>query len=266
MSPRQWRRPGVISRSSRSGSRRRSRRGRARSSPAGARTLEAAASTWGSRPPASTGGSYVTDEYKRRIDGFREEAGRIVSEGVERGAGRAEIRDKLEAAAQGKIAGRSSAYWEVVAGAFIGRGRSFSQLSSYSEAGIERYRIEAVLDEVTTETCRYLDGKVFSVGGGLRLFEAEESLSTPEEIKIAQPWIRERRDPKTGQIHLVANKGEAGFVKIATVERSGFGRQDDRGKFSGGKTSDELLDVGVGFPPYHGLCRTTTVPEFGRGR
>ncbi len=78
------------------------------------------------------------------------------------------------------VAGRSPAYWDVVAGSFVGRGRSFSQLSAYAEAAITSYRIVAVLDEVTTPTCRFLDGKTFSVSRGLELFDRVEA--NPDSI------------------------------------------------------------------------------------
>ncbi|RMG47970.1 MAG: head morphogenesis protein, partial [Acidobacteria bacterium] len=110
---------------------------------------------------------YVRDEYGRRHAAFGERARRIVAEGLEAGLGREDIARDLEAAARQVIAGRGSFYWEVVAGAFVSRGRSFAQLSSYAEAGIDRYVIEAVLDERTTEICRFLHGKTFSVSRGL---------------------------------------------------------------------------------------------------
>nr|WP_228559855.1 MULTISPECIES: hypothetical protein [unclassified Myxococcus] len=53
-------------------------------------------------------------------------------------------------------------YWEVVASSFIGPGRPFAQMSSYAEAGVRRYRIEAVLDEANTQVCRFLHGKTFA--------------------------------------------------------------------------------------------------------
>ena len=111
--------------------------------------------------------SFVTNEYGRRLDGLGEKARRIVADGVEAGLGRDEIAGKLKRAAERSLIGRSASYWDVVAASFIANGRSFAQLSSYAEAGIERYLIEAVLDEQTTEACRFLHGKTFSVGDGL---------------------------------------------------------------------------------------------------
>jgi len=36
---------------------------------------------------------------------------------------------------------------------------------------------------------------------------------------------------------------------------------DDQGEHGRAVSDRELMDLDVNFPPYHGLCRTTTVPE-----
>jgi len=203
---------------------------------------------------------FVRDEYGRRHDAYGVEARRIVAEGLEAGLGRDDIARDLERAAQTVIAGRGSFYWDVVAGAFIADGRSFAQMSAYAEAGIQRYVIEAVLDEHTTETCRFLDGKTFSVGDALGRFDRLDALEDPEDVKRDNPWVRERLDPETGRKELYVNRG-AEQTRIAVVERTGFGTRDDRGEFSRGLANRDLMDLGVSFPPYHGLCRTTTIPD-----
>src|SRR5690606_14061224 len=108
----------------------------------------------------SSQGNFVRDEYGRRIEGFGTEARRIVAAGLEEGLGRDDIAEALEQAARGALVDRAPFYWETVASSFISQGRSYAQMSSYAEAGIQHYRIEAVLDERTTEICRYLDGKL----------------------------------------------------------------------------------------------------------
>ena len=203
--------------------------------------------------------NFVTNEYGRRLDGLGEQARRIVAEGVEAGLGRDEIAADIKRAAERSLIGRSASYWDVVAASFIANGRSFAQLSSYAEAGIERYQIEAVLDEQTTETCRFLHGKTFSVGDGIRRFEQLESIEDPDELKASQPWARQATDRSTGRTALFVNRGGV-RTPLAEVTRSGVGSKDDLGEFARAVSSRELMDMGVGFPPYHGLCRTTTVP------
>ena len=43
------------------------------------------------------------------------------------------------------------------------------------------------------------------------------------------------------------------------MTRSAFGTRDDRGDFRALASDGALREVGIGFPPYHGLCRTTTL-------
>jgi SPP1 gp7 family putative phage head morphogenesis protein len=207
----------------------------------------------------SSQANFVRDEYGRRLDDLGAEARRIVAEGIEAGLGRDEIATDLARAAENTLVTRPAFYWEVVAGAFVANGRSLAQISAYAEAGIQRYLIEAVLDERTTEICRYLHGKEFEVGDALRRFERIEQMQSPEEIKNEAPWVREALDPDTGEKFLYVDRNGS-RTRIADVARSAVGTSDDPGEFRRGRNSAELMDVGVGFPPYHGLCRSTTVP------
>ncbi|MDP1826641.1 MAG: phage minor head protein [Archangium sp.] len=197
-------------------------------------------------------GLFVRDEYGRRLEAIGAEARRVVAAGLERGLGRDDIAADLTAAARAALVERAPFYWEVVASSFIGQGRSFAQVSSYAEAGIHRYRIEAVLDERTTHICRYLHGKTFSVADALRKFDEVARLENPEDIKQALPWVRERLDG--GRLMLTG----AG-VAIAEVTRSAMGVRDDVGEFRPQLPEGRLGDAGIGFPPFHGLCRTTTL-------
>ena len=197
-------------------------------------------------------GLFVRDEYGRLLDVFGREARRVVASGLERGLGRVDIAGELEAAARTALIDRAPFYWEVVASAFVGQGRSFAQVSSYAEAGVHRYRIEAVLDERTTHICRYLHGKTFAVDEALRKFEQVERLEDPEAIKQALPWVGERRE---GNRLVLTGAGTA----IAEVTRSAMGTRDDVGEFRPRLTEDRLGDAGIGFPPFHGLCRSTTL-------
>ena len=206
----------------------------------------------------SSQANYVRDEYGRRHDAFGERARQIVADGLEAGLGREDIARDLERAARDVIAGRGSFYWEVVAGSFTSRGRSFAQLSAYAEAGIDRYIIEAVLDEHTTEICRFLDGKTFSVSTGLRTFDRVDA--EPDLIKDITPWVREARDPDSGRKVLYVGRADD-RARVAEVTRSGLGTRDDRGEFARGLSERDLANLGISFPPYHGLCRTTTVAD-----
>lgn len=204
--------------------------------------------------------NFVRDEYGRRLDGLGEEARRVVAEGLEAGLGRADIAADLGRAAEAALVTRPSFYWEVIAGAFVANARSLAQVSAFAEAGIQRYVFSAVLDERTTETCRFLDGKTFSVNDALGRFDRIERLEQPEDIKAEQPWVREAIDPDTGRKVLYVDRGGV-RTPLAEVVRSGLGASDDRGEFARGRSERELMDLGVSFPPLHGLCRSALLPD-----
>ena len=210
------------------------------------------------RHVASSQGNFVRDEYGRRLDALGERARSVVAAGLEQGLGRDDLAADLESAAREALIERAPFYWEVVASSFISQGRSYAQMSSYAEAGIQTYRIEAVLDERTTHICRYLHGKTFEVGDALRRFDRIEQLEDPEDVKRELPWVRESRDPDTGRTRLYVDGG-AGRTDLAEVTRSAFGTRDDRGDFRALASDSSLNEVGIGFPPYHGLCRSTTL-------
>lgn len=206
---------------------------------------------------------FVRDEYGARLTGFEGKARSVVASGLAKGLGQGEIADALATAAEAMFIRRSDWYWTVAAGAFTGRSRSYSQMSGYAEAGVEQYKIAAVLDVRTSNICRYLHGKVFSVGAALDRFAAAEQLAEDDPdgfvdaFKATAPWVRERRDAD-GELGLWA-RTRAGDVRVATVVDSAVGLRDAVGTFRDGLDATQLAALGVGFPPYHGLCRTTTV-------
>jgi hypothetical protein len=200
----------------------------------------------------SSQATFVRDEYGRRHEVFSRKARDIVARGLESGLGRDDIARDLETAARATLAAKGSFYWDVVAGSFISNGRSFSNLSAFAEAGIEHYTIEAVLDEVTTDICRFLHGKTFAVSQGVKQFEEVEA--DPDNIKNLSPWVRSARDAEGRQTLFVERNGERHAV--AEVTRSGFGTTDSRGEFSRTLSTDELSNLGISYPPFHGLCRS----------
>lgn len=202
---------------------------------------------------------FVRDELGRRVESMTERARDVVARGLERGLGRDDIAEELAAAAEGALLTRGRPYWEVVAASFVGEGRSLSQISAYAEAGIERYVLSAILDEHTTDTCRFLDGKVLQTADALRTFDRLDRATEPTAIKAVRPWVRERIG-EDGKRTLVVDRGGESTL-LGVVERSGVGARDDRGAYSRAVPSQDLAPAGIGFPPFHGLCRTTTVAD-----
>ncbi|MBU1483196.1 MAG: head morphogenesis protein [Gammaproteobacteria bacterium] len=202
---------------------------------------------------------YVTDEYGRRTAAFEGKARQIITDGVGQGLGREEIAGQLNSAAAGAISGRSEFYWEVLAGAFVTRGRSLAQMSSYAEAGIDRYKLEAVQDEATTNFCRSIDGTEFSVSSGIASFNRIASMGSAEQIKQTSPWVRETpRDDGSVEMWVRGSDGEK--VIVGVVSSSAVGEADTVPPIESMKSPRELNSLGIGLPPFHGLCRTTTVP------
>jgi len=198
--------------------------------------------------------NFVRDEFGRRSDRMSARAREAVASGLERGLGREEIAGELAEMARSVIQGKSPFYWEVVAGAFMATGRSYAQISAYAEAGIDRYRILAVMDAHTTPLCRFLNGKTFSVATALDRFDAIDALEDPEQIKAALPWGRQARDPETGEMHIYVERDGA-RTTVASYPPGDVTRIRAR-------VSDEELEGIWGFPPYHGLCRSVTVAVF----
>jgi SPP1 gp7 family putative phage head morphogenesis protein len=200
--------------------------------------------------------NFVRDEYGRRASTFGQRARQVVADGLAAGLGRADIAAELEKAAGAALIHRSPFYWETAAGSFVGRGRSYSQMSSYTEAGIERYQIVAVLDEATTPACRWLNGKSFTVRSALDRFAEVEASEDPEAVKRLTPWVRERVADGRRELYV---EHASGRHDLAIVRHAATGRRDDAGSFRALRGDDQLASLGVGFPPYHGLCRTSTV-------
>jgi hypothetical protein len=198
---------------------------------------------------------FVRDEYGRRLADFGETARGVVASGLEQGLGRVDLAQDLAAAAERAVVRRSASYWELVAASWIGEARSMSQISAYAEAGIERYVLVAVLDEHTTDTCRFLDGKVLETAAALRTLERLVVAEDPLALKTERPWVRERVGDDGARRIEVAGR------ELAVVERSGVGVRDDRGAYARAVSSRELAPAGIGYPPFHGFCRSTTVAD-----
>jgi hypothetical protein len=202
---------------------------------------------------------FVRDEYGRRLDALGERARGVVARGLEQGLGREAIAEDLATMAEAVLVGRARSYWDVVAASFVGEARSLSQISGYAEAAIERYVLLAVLDEHTTDACRFLDGKVLQTADALRTFERLDAAEDPLTLKRERPWVRERTG-ENGKRRLVVDR-DGDVSVLAVVDRSGLGARDDRGVYSRALSGRELAPAGIGFPPFHGFCRTTTVPD-----
>jgi len=192
-------------------------------------------------------GHYLTDRKRQLRDRMTREGQRVVTAALADGLGSKEVARRLESVwLSDKTFGRGRAYAELCAQAWMQDSRSYGQISSYSEAGIQRYQIEAVLDEQTTVICQELHGKEFDVGTSMRQFEDRSGWDDPQEIKRAAPWVRQ--------------SGGEMFIKPPGGERVSLGSRGEDGVFKFSVSDQAMQNSGVGYPPFHGYCRTTTVP------
>lgn len=197
----------------------------------------------------------VTNAYGDRIDSLAVSAREIVANGLEQGLGRDAIASDLTAA-MGETLMRGSSYFQVVATAFMNTARTASQLNAYAEAGVQYYRFEAVMDEATTDQCRFYHDQIFSVGAGVAAMNATMQASSVEQLQDTNPWIRTGRD-ENGSFLYFTRGGEQ--TVVARIEQSGVGTRSP-GVYSGGMSSAQLSSEGVPWPPLHANCRSTIVP------
>ena len=120
---------------------------------------------------------------------------------------------------QGHIS-RSTNYFEGLANHIVTRSFNFGIAAGLQEAAVERYKISAVIDERTTDICREMNGKVFTVARAMELANNLIESTDPEEVKTIAPWVQPADLPDVG------NNGDQ-------------------------------LPVGMAQPPYHWRCRTT---------
>lgn len=201
--------------------------------------------------------NFIRDSAGDRAATLSKKARSMVATGLGQGLGTDQIGKDLHAFFRENIP-RPPSYWRTVADSFVGRARASSQIYAYETAKIQSFQVVAVIDEVTTDQCRFMNGKVFSVTVGRALIESMNALEEPEDVKYAAPWIRKGRDDD-GNMRLFVPHSNGTTTTIAKIDRSGVGRADDAGKFSGGKDEGDLGKLGVSLPPYHGRCRTVIV-------
>lgn len=144
------------------------------------------------------------------------------------GLGRVEAGARLEAAFAGRIA-RSESYWQGLASTTATRARSFGALESLHRGEVVEYEYLNPMDERTSAVCRALDGKVFTVAGGLELRDRLLLAETPDDWREIAPWPDEA--------DLYDDAGE--MLDTATLQR-----------------------MGIATPPLHFHCRSQIIARF----
>lgn len=204
---------------------------------------------------------YFRNDAGRRVESFSKRGRSIISSGMEQGLRSADITADLQAAARATHLVRPQHYMRVVATQAMNSARVYGLLRSFDEAAIDAFVFEAVLDERTTEVCRMLDGTVFRVGPALGRYQDIAAESDPEAVLDLKPWVRERRDPATRLTELFVRDRLGIETRIATVEEPAKGRAGEVGVYSNRLDLPTMEQLGLSYPPLHGLCRSTILPD-----
>ena len=106
-------------------------------------------------------------------------------------------------------------------------------VSAYEDAGIEYAEIVAVMDSRTSPICRHLHGRIIPVS----------AMSAQRDRLLAASKSRSVSDAKAAQPMMSATSGIG--LDVLNTTKTG-----------------QIIEQGVGFPPYHFRCRTTTVAHF----
>ena len=194
----------------------------------------------------------------------RNRAAEIIKAGSKAGLSDKQIARELKDAFSKRVIDASEAYYRVVANAALARTRSWASLQSFQEAGFEEWRYVSVLDERTSDQCRWLHGRTWKISTGISLLEygEKEAARNPLSIKETMPWIRTSKDEKTGKQYLAFKRGDK-TERLALIKRSAVGERDKIGSYSSIASDQRLASFGVIIPPTHGDCRSSMEPVTG---
>jgi hypothetical protein len=178
----------------------------------------------------------------------------ITQRGIDAGRSSRAIGREMHRQLSAAAGGQTEAYFRMASSAINARSREFSALRSMQDAAIERWEWSSVLDEVTTETCRWLDGQVFSVAAGLARYAATDALEDPTDVRYEMPWFSEKRirsGEHAGKMAIYI-RGKERDTRVAVIEKAGFGQRDTIGTYSKTMGVKGLEQHNHSPPPAHG--------------
>ncbi len=170
--------------------------------------------------------------------------------GIEQGLGRREVGRAMASAFKG-VCGESAYYWEVVGSATVTRGRSWSNLTGFQDAGIRKNIWQTVGDERVCLICGPLDGTEFYTQDGIDLMKEAMAETNLVAVRNITPWINYSTK--------VANEG--GSKPFYWSEHNAKGEITRKHFFGAEKLKDGKFLTGVGMtePQAHGGCRCRKV-------
>ena len=201
--------------------------------------------------------NYVRDEMGVRSEQVSETARTIVESGLKRGHDSITIGRRLKRVLGDQVS-KGQGYWRMVANSFGGHARSFTQVGALAEARFDEWMFDAVLDQATSDICRYFHGRTFPMAAAARHVQRVTDLDDPEDVSEVSPWVRQGTDDD-GNSYLFVRRGDRQH-RIAGIRRSGIGGLDDLGEFDEIEGTPGLMRLGTMMPPLHGNCRSNIVP------
>jgi SPP1 gp7 family putative phage head morphogenesis protein len=161
---------------------------------------------------------------------IQDEMVRVLEDYFAQGKTRIELAARLEEFMTGREP-KMRNYFDLLADHNATRIGELGHVSGYERAGVEYAEIVAVLDDRTSPICRHLHGRIVPMDAlsaqKERLLSAAKTLDT-EAAKKAQPML-----------------SGASEAMILLEPRT-----------------SKIIAQGIGMPPYHFRCRTTTVAHF----
>lgn len=200
---------------------------------------------------------YIKDQYGRRADSMDAIAKETVAGGLEKGLGRDDISGELSSRLKESGVLRTGNYWDLIASDFANKARTSTQLNTLGRAEVEQYQFEAILDEATSEICRLLHGRRFSVQKAAARMQSTIKLRDPEEAKNAMPWVQQGTDSAGNAVLYYTKNGKR--TTVANIDSPGEGTKDAIGTYSNPMSNKALEAAGLPVPPRHGHCRSTII-------
>jgi hypothetical protein len=202
-------------------------------------------------------GAFAGAEYGRRADRLRTSGATAVAAAVAAGRDAEEIAERLGILAARQV--QQAVYFTETSAAILNRARTDAALAAFVESKVDRYRVVAVLDEVTCTKCRFMHGHTFPVATGDRILSSAAAAGDPDAVQLVNPFLRSGRDD-SGQPILYIPGPRATRRVVARILASGEGEAGATGRYVDAWRDEELTSAGIGPPPYHPLCRCGVVP------
>lgn len=95
-----------------------------------------------------------------------------------------------------QFAANPQSYFEIVASNAAVQASNLGRMIAMEDAGVEKYRIVAILDRRTSTICRALDGKEFAVSNGMEAVKSFNKVQSIEDLENVMGFSKDGSVPK----------------------------------------------------------------------